>query len=297
MTLDRASSERKDPAEIERLLRDPRARAVAAAHDGVLVTGVNGSAPALLRTELRPEQQTDPILLGLDDEGKAVFALDLDALAHEVREAMTPSGAHVASLRDVGAGLPPAEAGLAAYVTALLNWHRRHRFCANCGAETEVVEAGYSRRCPRCHAHHFPRTDPVVIMTVEHDGHLLLGRRAGWPARRMSVLAGFISPGESAEEAVIREVQEESGILARDPRFVSSQPWPFPASLMLGFEAQSDGGEPRAGDEELEEVHWFALDDVRAAARGENPRLVLPPKISIARFLIERWVKVRGDAA
>jgi NAD+ diphosphatase len=130
----------------------------------------------------------------------------------------------------------------------------------------------------------------VVIMTVEHDGHLLLGRRAGWPSPRMSVLAGFVSPGESAEEAVVREVQEESSIVARDPVFVSSQPWPFPASLMLGFHAESDGGEPRASDQELDEVHWFDHAEVAAAMREDNPRLKLPPKISIARYLIERWV-------
>ena len=110
------------------------------------------------------------------------------------------------SLRDAGALMAPAEAGLAAYVMALLNWHRRHRFCANCGNATDIAEAGYSRHCPRCGANHFPRTDPVVIMTVEHDDRLLLGRRTGWPAGRLSVLAGFVSPGESAEEAVMREV-------------------------------------------------------------------------------------------
>jgi NAD+ diphosphatase len=134
----------------------------------------------------------------------------------------------------------------------------------------------------------------VVIMTVEHDGRLLLGRRAGWPAPRMSVLAGFVGPGESAEEAVVREVAEESGILARDPVYVSSQPWPFPASLMLGFAAVSDGGDPAPSDGELEEVSWYTAAEVAAATRDENPSLVLPPAISIARYLIERWVRERG---
>jgi NAD+ diphosphatase len=144
-----------------------------------------------------------------------------------------------------------------------------------------------------CDTNHFPRTDPVVIMTVSHEDRLLLGRRAGWPFPRFSVLAGFVSPGESAEEAVVREVQEESGIVARDPMFVSSQPWPFPSSLMLGFDAVADGGEPRTTDDELEEVHWFSLDDVRAATREDNPDLRLPPPVSIARFLVERWVRDR----
>ena len=127
-------------------------------------------------------------------------------------------------------------------------------------------------------------------MTVEHGDRLLLGRRTGWPAGRLSVLAGFVSPGESAEEAVIREVQEESGIISRDPVFVASQPWPFPASLMLGFHAESDGGEPRATDGELEEVHWLSREAIEEASRGGDPGFQLPPPVSIARFLIDRWV-------
>jgi len=284
MALDRASTERKDPDWVRRQLTDPAARAVVAGHDGVVMR--DGQPPALLRTPLRSDGE--PILLGLED-GAARFAVDLDALPTADRGAAI-DGAEVVPLRDAGAVLPPAEAGLAAYVMALLNWHRRHRFCANCGAATDLAEAGYSRQCPRCGATHFPRTDPVVIMTVEHDGRLLLGRRAGWPPGRLSVLAGFVSPGESAEEAVVREVEEESGIVARDPVFVASQPWPFPASLMLGFHAESDGGEPHAVDGELDEVHWLDLDAVRAATRGDAVGFQLPPSVSVARFLIDRWI-------
>jgi NAD+ diphosphatase len=284
MALDRASIERKDPDWVDRQLTDPAARAVVAGHDGVVIAA--GAAPALLRTGLRSDGE--PILLGLED-GAPRFAVDLDGLP-EAERAAAIDGAEVVPLRDAGATLAPAEAGLAAYVMALLNWHRRHRFCANCGAATDLEEAGYSRHCPRCGANHFPRTDPVVIMTVEHDDRLLLGRRAGWPPGRLSVLAGFVSPGESAEEAVVREVQEESGIVARDPVFVASQPWPFPASLMLGFHAESDGGEPHAVDGELEEVHWLDLDTVRAATRGDAVGFQLPPSVSVARFLIDRWL-------
>jgi NAD+ diphosphatase len=283
MVLDRATEQRKHPEELERLLEDPAARSVLAGPDGVVVRGGE-----LLRSAERPPAL---ILLGLDG-GHGVFALDLETLA-DTERARIVDGAEVISLRDAGATLAHAEAGLAAYATALLNWHRRHGFCANCGAESEIVEGGYSRRCPRCGANHFPRTDPVVIMTVEHERRLLMGRRAGWPAGRFSVLAGFISPGESAEEAVIREVAEEAGIVARDPAYVSSQPWPFPASLMLGFEAASDGGEPVARDGELEEVAWFELDAVREAGLADNPALRLPHPVSIARFLIDRWVEQR----
>jgi NAD+ diphosphatase len=260
----------------------------------------DGDRPALLRLRAAYQvgeraAQTDdqPMLLGLDD-GAPLFALDLDELPESERDGLVDGG-RVVSLRDAGEILSRSQAGLAAYLAALLNWHRSHRYCANCGAPTLVKEAGYARRCPRCHTTHFPRTDPVVIMTVEHGDRLLLGRRPGWPVRRYSTLAGFVSPGEAAEEAVIREVQEESGISARDPEFVSSQPWPFPRSLMLGFAARADGGEPRARDGELEDVRWFDHDALVAARSGDNPELLLPPPISIARFLIDRWMAARGS--
>jgi len=185
MGLDRAMSERADPAWIKRRLEEPATRAVAAGADGVLMT--NGTTPSLVRLRLGSEIEQEPILLGLE-RGAALFALDLDALPADTCARLTNDG-KLASLRDAGGVLARAEGGLAAYVAALLNWHRRHRFCANCGASTDVAEAGYSRRCPRCGAVHFPRTDPVVIMTVEHQGRLLLGRRTGWPTGRYSVLA------------------------------------------------------------------------------------------------------------
>jgi NAD+ diphosphatase len=285
MALDRASTERKDAHWVRARVRDPGSRVIAAGDDGVLVAGED--APSLVRAPVREDQLTDPILLGLDD-GAAMFAVDVAALTPDDRRDAI-DGNRFIGLRDAGALMAPAEAGLAAYVMALLNWHRRHRYCANCGNPTDVAEAGYTRHCPRCGADHFPRTDPVVIMTVESEDRLLLGRRAGWPAGRLSVLAGFVSPGESAEEAVVREVEEESGIVTRDPAFVASQPWPFPASLMLGFHAVSDGGEPRAADGELAEVYWLGRDAIQEAIDGGDPGFRLPPPVSIARFLIDRW--------
>jgi NAD+ diphosphatase len=284
MPLDRASAQRADADWLERQRAAPDARAVAAGPDRVLVDG-SGESLARLRG------RGGSILLGMED-GAPLFAVDLSS------DDPGSGDGRVVSLREAGAMLPQPEGGLAAYAVALLGWHRRHRFCANCGTLTEVVEGGYSRHCPNCGASHFPRTDPVVIMLVEHDGQLLLGRRAGWPGRRFSVLAGFVAPGESLEEAVVREVREESGIVAYDPRYVASQPWPFPASLMLGFEARSDGGTPAARDGELAEVEWFTRDEVRAAAArewsagdGQGPSdMALPPPVSIARFLIDRWL-------
>jgi len=298
VVLDRVSVQRKDPDWVAALAASPRARGIAAGRDGVLV---DSGERALVRLSPQPGQLETPILLGVDPDGAELVAIDLDREAARDRPADDGSwgqtqgelDGHVVSLRDAGVVLPHAEAGLAAYATALLNWHRRHGFCANCGTATEITEAGFSRRCPNCGANHFPRTDPVVIMTVEHDGRLLLGRRTGWPEGRLSVLAGFVSPGESAEEAVVREVQEESGIICRDAAYVTSQPWPFPASLMLGFHAVSDGGEPRATDGELDEVRWIDGDVVAAAVAGEDAPFALPGAVSIARFLIERWVAGR----
>ena len=294
VTLDRATTLRGDPDWVTLRLGDPTSVAVAAGREGVLLSDV--AQPSLLRRPIGDGgasylDPAAPILLGIE-RGAAVFAVDLEDLDPADRSEFTEGGT-VVGLRDAGVLLSHPEGGLAAYISALLNWHRAHRFCANCGAATSVVEAGYSRRCPVCGATHFPRTDPVVIMLVEHAGRLLLGRRAGWPSNRYSVLAGFVAPGESLDEAVVREVREESGIEAYSPRYVTSQPWPFPSSLMLGFEARADGGEPSARDGELEDVGWFTLRSVREALIDAG-ELRLPPPISIARFLIERWTAARA---
>jgi NAD+ diphosphatase len=289
MAFDRASTDRKDAAWLERQFAAEASRAVLVDHDGIVIDGEAVARAPLVRPW--PERG-DPILLGLEG-GRAVFALDLDALSPEAAAELRRDRP-VVGLRDAGAELTHAEGGLAAYAVALVTWHRRHGFCANCGAATSVTEGGYVRHCGNCGRDHFPRTDPVVIMLVEHDGSLLLGRRTGWPPRRYSALAGFVSPGESAEEAVIREVHEESGVTAIEPRFVASQPWPFPSSLMLGFEASSPGGRPAARDGELEDVRWFTCEEVLSAAAGTNPDLLLPPRISIARFLIDGWVARHG---
>jgi NAD+ diphosphatase len=291
MTLDRAVAVRANVSLVARALEEPTTRVVGASREGVLLD--HGTPQALIRRSLGPPAERDMsaaelILLGLE-AGAALFAVDLDTLGPSALASFT-QGARIVGLREAGSVLSRPEGGLAAYLVALLNWHRRHSFCANCGAATTLAEAGYSRRCSSCGAEHFPRTDPVVIMLVEHAGRLLLGRHAGWPPGQYSALAGFVSPGESLEEAVVREVREESGIEVYDPSFVTSQPWPFPTSLMLGFEARSDGGEPVPHDGELEDVRWFTPEVIRAALTAGSPELVLPPSVSIARFLVERWV-------
>jgi len=204
-------------------------------------------------------------------------------------------------LRQAAARLSLEDGGLAAYTAALLNWHRRHRYCGACGHASVLTEGGLTRVCPNCGAEHHPRTDPVVIMLVADGDRLLLGRQAAWPTGRYSALAGFVEPGESLEEAVAREVLEEAGVRVGTVSYISSQPWPFPASLMLGFCATYESGEASIGDEELQDVRWFTRAEIEtAAAQPEsdnwgNPgdpggELALPPRLAIARRLIEHWL-------
>jgi NAD+ diphosphatase len=281
--LDRMGPRRTDDAWLAERRADPASRAVVATSDGVLVEG-DGSPAFVALNELPGDAEV--VLLGVDADGTAVFAADPGP---ERGGALRPAATMV-GLRDVAAMSALADANLLAHATGLLNWHRRHRFCSNCGNPTVSAEAGYVRACPRCGAQHHPRTDPVVI-TLVHDGdRVLLGRNANWPENRFSCLAGFVEPGESLEEAVAREVGEEAGIAVSAVRYVSSQPWPFPASLMLGFEAAYAGGEPHPHDRELQAVRWVAREELRRAIAGEGDMQV-PPPLAIARQLMDAWLE------
>ena len=315
--LDRASDPRRqDAAWVAAQREDPRARAVLAGARGVVMEG-----DRLVSVPLAEAPEGAPrYLLGVGPGGP-LFAADVDApepgangpapliaaggpRGSGAERPPDAPGPRPVALREAVAVLPRAEGGIVAYVAALLNWHRRHGFCAACGARSEIAEGGLTRRCPRCGTSHHPRTDPVVIMLVT-DGHrLLLGRAPSWPPRRFSALAGFVEPGESLEEAVVREVLEESGVRAGPPRYVASQPWPFPSSLMLGFIAPWVEGEPSPQEDEIQAVRWFGRDEVAAAAAddvdgwggGPDPAdpdataLLLPPRLAIARRLIEHWL-------
>jgi len=190
----------------------------------------------------------------------------------------------LAELRPLANELEPAEAGLVAYARALQLWHANHRFCGRCGAPTRSERAGHMRRCTACDAQSFPRLDPAIIVLV-HDGQrALLGRQASWQPNRYSTIAGFVEPGESLEDAVRREVAEETGIAVRDILYHSSQPWPFPASLMLGFIARGEHAPPQLHDGELEDARWVERDEIRAGLVN------LPPRDSISRRLIDHWL-------
>jgi NAD+ diphosphatase len=286
--LDRLAPRRTDEAWLAERLADPSSRAVIATSEGVLVRG--GALPALVPLA-DVAGDGEPVLLGADEHG-VIFAVDPGP---ERARALRPD-AELRGLREVAAVASQADAGLLAHAAALLNWHRTHRFCANCGASTRMGDAGYVRVCTRCGMHHHPRTDPVVITLVIDGDRVLLGRQAAWPEGRYSALAGFVEPGESLEEAVMREIDEEAGVMVTGVRYVSSQPWPFPASLMLGFEATYAGGDAHTRDRELEDVRWFSRGEVERALREEGP-LVLPPRLAIARRLIEGWLAVSGDDA
>jgi NAD+ diphosphatase len=270
--LDRAPLERKRPEWLAEQRADPEARAVLMSERGIWVDG----------SHLLLASPTDEaVFLGL--AGKTpLFAEDVNGAE--------PTEGRPAGLREAASELAAEEVALAGYAGSLLAWHRRHRFCANCGTPTEQRDGGHERHCPACDAHHFPRTDPVVIVRVTDAlDRLLLGRQASWADGRFSLLAGYVEPGETLEAAVRREVLEESGVALGDVSYLASQPWPFPSSLMLGFSALATGGEPAPGDGELAEVRWFERDEVERAARGEG-ELALSPPYSIARQLIDAWL-------
>jgi NAD+ diphosphatase len=205
--------------------------------------------------------------------------------------------------RDAGAGgdpralfrvieaMAPADAALWGTARSLVHWHNRHIFCGVCGAETAVFRAGWGRRCPNCGAEHFPRVDPVVIMLAEHDGKVLVGRQPTYPPGRYSALAGFVEPGESLEQAVSRELGEEAGVVAGPVRYVASQPWPFPGSLMIACIAAAQSDALDLDGEELEDAIWVDRDGVAAALAGERDAPFLaPPRFAIAHTLLTRWL-------
>ncbi|GIH28347.1 NTP pyrophosphohydrolase [Acrocarpospora phusangensis] len=282
-TIDRSAVLRQDAAWLERAWADDRTR-VALVHNGdTLLRQDEGSAELVLFTPAEaPDGQR--YLLGVDAGNIAYFAVRT--------ELPETDGTKVAGLRQAGALLGDRDAGLLVYAVALEAWHGSHQFCPQCGSRTEVTAGGHVRTCPQDGSQHFPRVDPAVIMAVhDDDDRILLARGPQWPEGRMSVLAGFVEPGESLEQAVIREVLEEVGVTVKAPRYLGSQPWPFPRSLMLGFFARAATTELTRDPEEIAEARWFSRTELLAAL--ESGALRLPPPVSIARRLIETWY---GDA-
>ena len=275
-----------DRAHLSRSLPDPAGgrpvRVLVVDPAGAVPVEEGPDGPALLWDD-RPALPAGAVYLG--EAGGVPYA------AVHGERSLTVAGRAVdawAGLRELGADLGDLDAGLLVQAIGILEWHARHRFSPLTGAATVVERGGWVQRDPTTGAQFFPRTDPAVIMLV-HDGadRVVLGRQAAWPPGRFSILAGFVEPGESAEAAVVREVAEEVGLRVTDVRYVGSQPWPFPQSLMLGFLARVEGDDTLVPDvSEIEEAAWFTREELRT---GAGPK-VLPPPVSIARHMLDRWI-------
>ncbi|WP_017667144.1 NAD(+) diphosphatase [Sandarakinorhabdus sp. AAP62] len=281
--LDRADEIRRDPAALIAMRARPDARWLVL--DGLNPVVRPGDNPTILwayRSDVPHDALS--IFLGVGPEGPRFAA------AAPSDELISDFGGKLLDARAAGALLPAREAAIVAQARSILDWHQRHGFCAVCGGKTVLAKAGYARQCQACKAEHFPRVDPVVIMLAVRQGHALIGRQPRFPKGFLSALAGFVEPGESLEEAVRRELWEEAGIKTGRVRYLASQPWPFPSSLMIAAFAEAEGFEVRLDEDELEEVRWVTKDEVRAALAGTGDFLA-PPPLAIAHTLLKSWVE------
>jgi len=255
------------------------------------------------------ELAREPVFLGIDD-GTPRFAADLsDWTPDPGAEVPGPgfldqtvqqhpamaSGQGFVELRGVMALLSPRAAELVATAKAVLQWHASHGFCAACGARSDMVQGGWQRSCPVCKTQHFPRTDPVVIMLVTHGNSVLLGRSPGWPEGMYSLLAGFVEPGETIEAAVRREVLEETGVTCGAVNYLASQPWPFPASLMIGARTEATSTAISVDPEELEQALWLTREELVTVFAGLHPTIRPSRKGAIANFILSAWLADRLD--
>jgi NAD+ diphosphatase len=304
--LDRAAELRDDPAHIAALMADPAVRILPMWRGKPLIAGEGrdrlgwvGPAHAVLA----PARKA-PILLGRDDGGPMFAAdisgwepeeIDVAALGSffdptEQQHPALPVDQRFAEIRAVMTRLDARAAELVVTARALFNWHDSHRFCARCGQPSAITHAGWRRSCPSCGAHHFPRTDPVVIMLVTRGNSVLLGRSPAWPKGMFSCLAGFVEPGETIEAAVRREVMEETGVQVGAVRYLASQPWPFPNSLMLGCHGQGLSEQITLDPVELEDARWISREDMVTIVAGDHPEITPARPGAIARFLIDNWL-------
>jgi NAD+ diphosphatase len=304
--VDRAGLMRKDAEWLARHLEHPESRMVVIWRDKHLVNTGEAAAPAYLSVAealALVGEGAAPTLLGLHQD-RAVFCVDLSHMADAPEHPALASQGEFMDIRDVAALMGRDEVQMLAQARGLSYWHRRHRFCGACGAPTQIAEAGHVRICTNgdCGVHHFPRTDPAVIMLVVDGDRCLLGRRPGRENFMYSTLAGFVEPGESLEDAVAREVLEETNIRVSQVRYAHSQPWPFPANLMLGFYADAATTEITANPDELADAQWFTRDDVAQLMQLRDKsemdkaglKMHLPRPISIARRLIGDWLEGRA---
>ena len=286
-TLDRAAHLREDEEWVRQTIVSVETRILPVWRSHTFVSGEADPALSSLSGRDLGHLDHETAFLGLID-GTAHFAMDI---SHREEPGLEDHG-EFHDLRAVGPNMEANESALAAYARGIIHWHRRHQFCGRCGWPTVSIWAGHKRSCsnPDCNLDHFPRTDPAVIMLIHDDeNRILMGRHPSWPEGRHSVLAGFVEPCESLEQAVAREVYEEAGIRITDIRYHSSQPWPFPSNIMLGFTARALETDLTLNAEELAEARWISPEDIRNSPEDES--FCLPRRDSISWALIEDWIK------
>ena len=290
--LNRRSIERRDANWVQTQLEHPDSRFLPLWRLQLLVKNGEDRTPGWARRELLAEIQpaAAPVFLGTADEIPH-FAVDISGLSDPLETLELAGVASFEDLRGVGAALSPEDASICAQARSLVDWHDRNAYCSGCGESTRAAQGGTLRYCGGCDREHFPRTDPVAIAVVVSGDDCLLGRSSGWPGNMYSALAGFVEPGESLEEAARREIFEEASIRVGRVRYLESQPWPFPSSLMLGCIAEAETREIRIDPEELADARWFGRTTLRAALGGETSELTVPPPVAIAHRLIRAWVE------
>lgn len=298
--LDRASEKRTDAAWLSAVRHDPSSLVLPMWKLNPFILGPDNAKGPIEAGFLRPglaEKLVGPdaccVLLGLE-KGNALFALDISDAPDPSQQGPLAGLGHFREMRAaaMGGGLPEKDIAILGQAKAMIDWHRRHGFCANCGAKTVLMDAGYRRRCEACNTDHFPRTDPVVIMLATHGDACLVGRGKQFPRGMFSALAGFVEPGETIEEAVRRELMEEAGVKTGKVSYYATQPWPFPSSLMIGCFAEAENRDIVVDQNELAEAFWLEKSKARALVAGERvDGLFVPPAVAIAHHLIKAWAE------
>lgn len=277
----------RSPEELQKYMAKPSTRAILF-FKGKPAINAEGEFIKVHPSELIGQNLIDPhvIFMGLDGS-RPIFAANL--ANNDILTAETD----FQDLRAIGGRLSAENLALAGRAKSIFDWHKDHTFCAKCSAPTNPDDGGHKRVCTRenCKAEHFPRVNPVVIMLVIHDGKVLLGRGPEWPEKYFSALAGFVSPGESIEEAVSREVEEETGIQTKHHRYIASQPWPYPSQLMMGIISDAVTTDIKVNKDELEEAKWFTREEVQAVFDKTGDAFMRPPRITIANQLLNYWLK------
>lgn len=292
--LDRASERRGDIAWLTEKINAPDSLGIALWNGKPLVEASKdgGVQIAYLRADMCEELSGGAerlLFMGLWKE-TAIFAVDLEGGADPAEGPLQGLGAFE-DLRASALRMPATDAAILATAKGMFEWRRKHRHCANCGEQSDVVDGGWKRICPSCRAEHFPRTDPVAIMLAVHGEKALLGRQAAWPKGMFSALAGFIEPGETIEEGCARELMEEAGLTATKVRYHSTQPWPYPNSLMIGLIADVDSDQATPDQTELDEVRWFSREECQKLLAGQLEGTFAPGRMAIAHQLIKAFAE------